>query len=280
MTHLRSLVITGFTALMLAACGGDENGSLSIAVTDAPIDDATAVVVTFTGIELQPQGGGRITIIYDTPRQIDLLALQGGLTSPLLTDQIVPAGDYAWIRLMVDSGPGSTASYITLSDTTVHPLYVPSGDETGLKLNGGMTVAAGGSSDFTVDFDLRKSVNAPSSGTDYKLRPTLRLVDDLQVGAIAGSVSAALITVGCSPAVYAYTGVVTPNDVGSAVPPMSSALVVNGGYMLAFMSAGTYTVAFTCEALADAPDTDDAIAFGPVASATVVAGATTTLNIS
>ena len=291
MSHaLRTTALVAGATLALAGCGGDQpQGRLDLSVTDAPVDGATAVVVTFTGVELQPKDGARIDFTYDAPRQIDLLALQGGLSAPLLDGVSVPAGDYAWIRLKVGAAPGSTESFVQLADASVHPLYVPSGAESGLKLNGGVAVAAGGISSFTVDFDLRKSLHKPMGGSsDYLLRPTLRLVDDLAVGTISGPVDAALLTAGCTPAVYAYAGsAIVPDDVGGAgAQPIASAAVLTDGapsvshYTLGFMAAGDYTLAFTCQAALDAPDADDAIAFGPTAGATVVANATTTVDLA
>jgi hypothetical protein len=70
------------------------------------------------------------------------------------------------IRIVVDVGG------------VCHELTIPSEVKTGLKLNRGFVVPAGGSANFTIDFDLRKSVHLPMSGTDYLLRPTLRLADN------------------------------------------------------------------------------------------------------
>jgi len=278
-------------AALLTGCSDDgpTTGLLTLAVTDAPVDDATAVVVEFTGIEVKPAGQGAVSFDYDAPRQIDLLALEGGLSAPLLDGVLVPAGEYAWIRLKVGATPGTTESFVQLDDGSVHPLRIPSGAESGLKLNGGVTVAAGGVSAFTVDFDLRKSLHRPNGqGGDYQLRPTLRLVDDLEVGTIAGTVGATLLTPGCVPAVYAYAGglALVPDDVGGAgLDPIASARVAvdpNGAapasYAIAFLPAGDYTVAFTCDADADQPDGDETLVFAPIAGATVTAGATTTVD--
>ncbi|WP_297004468.1 DUF4382 domain-containing protein [Thalassolituus sp. UBA6592] len=70
--------------LILAGCGSSSSsssgdtgtGTVSVAVTDAPVDSATGVVVTFTGVALKPSGGSEIEILFDEPKQIDLLALQ------------------------------------------------------------------------------------------------------------------------------------------------------------------------------------------------------------
>jgi hypothetical protein len=245
-------------------------------------------VVTFLGIELQPAAGDRIAVVYDAPRQIDLLALQGGLSEPLLDGITAPAGDYAWIRLMVGATAAGDESYITLADGTTHTLFIPSGEESGLKLHGGVSVPAGGESDFTVDFDLRKSVHEPMNASDdYMLRPTLRLVDNAQVGGIAGTIDPALLVLDCSPAVYAYSGAaVVPDDMGGVgADPLQTTLVTvppTGPvtYMLGLLTPGAYTVAFTCQASSDTPGADEAIVFAPVATATVTAGTTTTVDFA
>jgi hypothetical protein len=133
---------------VLGGCAGSDGstGQLSLAVTDAPVDEATSVVVAFTGVELKPAGGPSQTFHFcldanadepivqttacDTPapRQIDLLALQGGGSELILDGVTVPAGRYNWVRLMVEADPASLDSYIALSDGGVYPLYVPSAD--------------------------------------------------------------------------------------------------------------------------------------------------------
>src|SRR5688572_17900247 len=275
MTNVRPLLremrhtLFGATAaallVLLPSCGDDmPMGELSLSITDAPVDGATSVIVTFLGVELQPANCDRISVAYDAPRQIDLLALQGGLSEPLLDGVTVPAGPYAWVRLMVGASSGGEST-ISLADGTTHPLVIPSGEESGLKLHGGMTVAAGGVSNFTVDFDLRQSVHDPMGANQpYILRPTLRLVDNQQAGGIAGSIDAALLTPGCSAAVYAYSGAaVLPDDIGGAgAAPVQTTLVEvppsgPASYMLGMLAPGEYTVAFTCMAAADTPDADE-----------------------
>jgi hypothetical protein len=180
-------------------------------------------------------------------------------------------------------------SYIDLEDGSRHELEVPSGAQTGLKLNTGFVVPAGGSADFTLDFDLRKSVHEPmNDGGPFLLRPTLRIVDNVEVGSIAGTVDAALVPEGCAPAVYAFSGAgVTPDDVDGTDPePVSSAMpVLNAAtshydYTIGFLSAGPYTVTFTCDADADDPAASDDLVFTGTQDATVVADETTTVDFA
>lgn len=278
--------------LLLAACGDDEprTGHLTLGVTDAPVDSATKVVVVFTGVEVKPQDGDAVKFEYDEPRSIDLLALEGGGSEIILDNVEVPAGGYNWVRLQVTAAEdGVLDSFIELDDGSQHELEVPSGAETGLKLVSGFGVPAGGAAAFTIDFDLRKSVHEPMDAADsYKLRPALRIVDNAQAGAIAGTVAPTLIALDCSPAVYVFSGAgVTPDDVDGIAPePVTTAQVelnTDSGefeYRAAFLAPGEYTAAFTCEAADDNPETDDAIAFTTGQAATVTATSTTEVNFA
>lgn len=266
------------TVLVSGCSGGDGGGTgrLSLSITDAPVDDAAKVVVQFTGVEVKPQGGEAETFTFDEPRAIDLLALQGGDTAPLLEDVELDAGRQEWIRLMVDAeDDGTLDSYIELKDGSQHELYVPSGSQSGLKLVSGVTVPNGGAAAYTLDFDLRKSVHEPMNADDaYVLRPTLRIVQDDDAGILSGSVDASLIGEGCAPAVYVYEGAdAVPDDVaGAGVEPVTTAnVVLDSGsgeyrYAAAFLEAGDYTAAFTCGADDDDPATDDALTFSGAAN--------------
>ena len=290
--------------MLLAACGGGDGGedsstgTLNLAITDASVDAAKAVVVEFTGVDLQHSGGERID--YDfvddfgdpQPRQIDLLALTGGTTELLLEDVTLTAGDYSWIRLKVNAERGVIDSYIDLLDDSRHSLYVPSGANSGLKLNRGFNIPDGGMASFTIDFDLRKSVHDPSgSKDDYILRPTLRLVDGNTDGALSGTVSGIEKDSDCSDnvesigAVYVFETVDTVGDVDGVDDPITSATVPNDGvysYTVAFLPEGDYRIDFTCDADIDdnAKDADTDVTDGPVDFAgetvvTITAGKTT-----
>ncbi len=290
--QLRSVLVF-FLAGALFGCGSDDDrwGSISLGVTDAPVDAAARVVVEFTGVELRHQNGSVETFVFDTPRQIDLLALQGGGVELLLDDEQVPAGQYDWIRLSVNASREESTSFIEYEDGTLFPLFIPSGNQAGLRLVSGFAVPAGGSADFTIDFDLRRSViRPPGLAPNHILRPTLRLVDNAAIGSIAGRVDSSLIFPesgdACTPAVYAYEGSdVTPIEVTDDAGPLTTATVeleAQTGeytYRIAFLSPGPYTVAFTCEADRDAPDTDDGIAFvGGPSNVTVSDGGESVVN--
>jgi hypothetical protein len=295
--------------VLLAACGDSGTtgntgtGALTLQITDAPVDTAEHVYIQFRGLDIQGANGTRTTLYYcqdavipaitvvsttacstpAAPKQLDLRALTGGEAEVLLDEFMLPAGHYSWIRLMVDTG-GLQDSYIVLLGGADYELTIPSGSETGLKLNRGIDVPAGGSANFTIDFDLRKSVHVTGSG-EYMLRPTLRLADNTVVGAIAGTVDPLLVS-GCAPAVYVFTGAgVTPDDIDGIPPdPVTTATVkLDSGsgeyrYKAAFLEAGEYTVAYACQAATDDPATNVALAFTGAATVTVAANTVTLHN--
>ncbi len=269
---------------LLSACGGSDStttGELSLGVTDGPVENATSVVVAFSSVELH--GAENRVIEFDELQMIDLLDYQGEDRVLLLDNETLAAGDYQWIRLGVDE----TASYIEV-DGMQYDLEIPSGSQSGLRMNRGITIAAGGSSDFTIDFDLRKSVTQEGTG-DYKLRPTLRLVDSLEVNTINGTVDESLvIDVDCNNgdnndignAVYLFEGEdATAQDLqGNAGDPLVSASVTFNSeseqyeFVLGYVPLGDYTVAFTCDAALDINDEDNSeiVIFGDGVNVTVV----------
>ena len=289
------------SGLSLAACGGSGSGTgqMSLSVADAPVDGAQAVVVEFTGVELMQENGSPVDINFATPKTIDLLN-QSNTASAQLFNQPIPAGSYSSIRLIVVADGDASHSYITTSDGLQHGLQhglqIPSGAETGLKLVTGFNVSSSGVVDYTIDFDLRKSITCPGGAAPAcLLRPADRMVDNTAVGNIQGTVALTLISGACaSPGVYLYNGnVTTPEDYNSTMPstdtnqPIGSKVPTLDAagdyyYQFTFLPPGTYTVAYTCAASSDNPDQADAsVTFAPIIPGnSVVATQTTTVNIS
>jgi hypothetical protein len=348
MNTTRSTLINGiaatFVALILTACGGgggdggSSSGSvapLSVAITDAPVDGASEVVITFTGVTVQADDGTRKTYevkdpLTDEPgRKIDLLALGGGDQIVLLDEVPLDYGRYSSIRLEVDLSYPEKA-YIEFKDKPGVPyeLRCSSCDQSDLKLNRSFTIGEVCETDgsvesvdleldepcgtgkagaaFTIDFDLRKSITDPQSGDFFKLRPTLRIVDTKLAGNFTGTVDDDLIpdaelviiegaSSGCS--VYTFAGSdVMPDDIylddaGIHPNPVTTADVKKEGdrftYTAAFLVAGEYTAALTCDAGIDnseidedneldvEPDPDNDVIFLDQQNVTVELGATT-----
>ncbi|MDE2306522.1 MAG: DUF4382 domain-containing protein [Gammaproteobacteria bacterium] len=294
-TYLRAGILLG-AACALCACGGSGAGSgqMSLSVADAPVDGATAVVVKFTGVELLQSDGTPVDINFSQPKSIDLLN-QSNTASAQLFNQPIPAGSYSSIRLLVVADGNPSNSYIVLQGSSGPTgLTIPSGAQTGLKLVSGFNVSTSGVVDYTIDFDLRKSITCPNGQSSCFLQPALRLVDNSNVGNIQGTVSNALftgtLTAPCvAPAVYLFSGAnVTAqgyNATGPNPPLTSKAPALDTAtnsyyYQFTFLPPGSYTVAYTCDADLDTSSQASTMVFNPVVTnVSVVATQTTTVDI-
>jgi hypothetical protein len=110
---------------------------------------------------------------------------------------------------------------------------------------------------------------------------------------LTGTVAMPLVTAaGCANdlnldignSVYIYEGAgVVPDDFDEAAPePVATTAVKQnqtGDYVYeTLLSPGTYTVAFTCQAMSDMPDTSEDIVFVAPTNATIVDGQTLTVS--
>jgi hypothetical protein len=283
---------------MLAGCssGGDDGGTgtLKLAIMDAPVYDATQVWVTFTGVSLKPQGSGpAIEIVFPAPVKLDLLSLNADNAETLLSGYSVPAGKYNWLELHVSAKhDGTMDSYAVLQTGGYEEieLEVPSGN---VRLVSGLTITANQETSFLIDWNLHKGLNDPVGQQGLFLRPALRVIDMTQFGTLTGTVAMPLVTAaGCANdlnldignSVYIYSGVgVTPDDFDADAPePVATTAVTQnqtGDYVYeTLLSPGDYTVAFTCQAKNDMPDTSETISFVQPTNATIVDGQTTTIS--
>lgn len=203
-------------------------GTVHLALTDAPADyDSVVLVIREVSVHRAgPDDSGWSTIPL-TESVFDLLRLRNGVFTNLGLG-LVPAGHYTQVRLLLDSG-----SYVVVSGIR-HDLKVPSGLQTGLKLTGEFDVPAGGAVDIGVDFDAARSIHVTGNGR-YMMKPTARVQVIANMGAITGVVSPA----DPASALYAIAGLDT---VASTISGS------NGGFTLALLPPGTYSVAIDAPA--------------------------------
>ena len=274
------IFIPVFVAMVLSGCGGGNaqgSGSLMVGMTDAPVDNADAVVIHFTEATLHGEGGNTVIEIIDPVsaqrgRDIDLLQFQAGMWTGLFEQEVV-AGQYSWIRLQLDL----SKSYIQIAGQR-YDLRCTSCEHASFRLNQSFNVEKDARLTLMLDFDLRKSITDPTSGADYILRPTVRVVDTAVAGGVEGNIDATIISslggfTGCS--VYAFSGYDAELDdiyisqdgttIESQNNPVSSTQVqyINDvySYRLAYMPEGNYSIALTCDADMDSAATDDVLTF-------------------
>jgi hypothetical protein len=302
-------VATAAALLSLAACGGSgsstsSTGQLKLGLTDGPVEKADRVVVQFTGIEMKPAGGAPMDpVLFDSEScdefastgacSIDLLALTGDERKVVFNKRL-EAGNYDWVRLLVNAELDVMDSYIDLGNGWMCSLYIPSSAQSGLKIVSGITVAANGVSDYTLDFDVRKSITQPPGlaapmdslemcAANYLMKPAIRIVDTTQVGTIRGTVPEVLLSdAGCvqdettmqyqNVAAYvfenfdgaaiaddidgdaSYRDPVTTASVEFDADPAVNGYVYEAGFLL---SPEDYLVALTCTSDLDFMDIDE-----------------------
>lgn len=305
-TRSLPILLACLMSVSTMGCGGSSSssdggvGSLNLSITDAPVDNAAALWLTLTHVTLNGVEGSSDQGPFEIPEDrqaVNLMEYTGNANAVLVQDVAVPAGSYklrldvdltftaseqkSWIAFAADADECSEplpdgAVWSPGEETCRYPLTIPSGEQSGFKPKGEILVTAGGVSDFTVEFDLRRNVVNPSNPNDvgYKLKPTgLRLVDETEAGSIAGAV---VLEDGCNPEsarVYLYDrtgeeGAFVPDDIhdGNGTYVTSVALttetvddVTDYHYLIGFVPVGgAYAVALTC-ADSDDPELDEEV---------------------
>lgn len=198
-------LLSAAIALALTGCGGSSSLSegeattpVTLSVSDAPLDDVNAVVLSYSRVAFLPIGeddsegeGGPIVIdIYKTdeqgnyvdendiplaegetplPLMVDLLSYQGSQSKALVTDQQVPVGNYKLCVFVNDGDHPSFPSYVVVDDSgNQAPLSVkgngkcPQGvgdlEQTGVLFFNEAFAVNADNNNFVVEFDLRRGL--------------------------------------------------------------------------------------------------------------------------
>jgi len=167
--------------LLGLGCGSGTSGTgtLAIMLTDAPSDSVKSIFVTIDSVTAHSDQAGWVNV-FQGPLTVDLLTLQS--TSMKLGQVTLPGGTVSQVRfVLTDNGP----QYVVLDDGSQAPLRVPSGSESGLKLNGPFTVSACNKHTLVIDFDGKNSIAYHQTGSDlgWILRPVIHVkteADDVE----------------------------------------------------------------------------------------------------
>ncbi|MDD4052617.1 MAG: DUF4382 domain-containing protein [candidate division Zixibacteria bacterium] len=174
--------------LLMSGCSDSPNasgqlGELKIRLADSPGDyDQVNIIVTRVDVHLaDADSSSGWATINDTPATYDLLVLRNGANAILGNAQLAP-GQYTQIRLII--GEGSTV----VVDSVSYPLDIPSGFQTGVKLNHGFTIEGGRLYELMLDFDADRSIHETGSH-QYKLQPVIRVQAVTTSGSISGLIA-------------------------------------------------------------------------------------------
>ncbi len=238
---LVAVAVLALALLSINGCGDSNEpntgtGTLRMQLVDAPncIDGLEHLYLVLNdvsvhrGAEDTGDTGEWFSVMPDTltveQRTIDLLDYVGG-ASLTLGEEDLPADFYSQVRLKLEK------AWIVVNGDSLG-LTVPSGMQSGLKLIHGFHINSGLLTELTLDWDACRSlVETPPGSENWKLKPTITIMES----SIAGSIS----------------GTVLPLDIGANVMAVSSDLAdtsitqvdaVSGAYMLRPLHAGSWDV--------------------------------------
>ncbi|NRF65550.1 DUF4382 domain-containing protein [Aquincola sp. S2] len=210
----RRTLTTLFALAALAGCGGGGgdaggtpvppplgggNGTLRAWLTDAPACGYDSVHVSVEKVRVHQSASadegaaGWSEIVLSPARRIDLLSLRNGVLSELGQTTLAP-GRYQQLRLVLatNSAAAPLANAVRPSGEAEVELKTPSAQQSGLKLNVGIDIAANQSADIVIDFDACKSVLRAGNSGNFILKPVLQATPRFVTG-VQGFVEAALI---------------------------------------------------------------------------------------
>lgn len=223
--YMFTLLALSFVLLIsVTGCGNhSSNGRATVKMTDDP-SNFDAMIVNIDRVEAHKSGSGNDgwEVISDQPTQVNLLSLTNGQTS-LLGSGTLAAGSYDQLRLILGSGS-------IVDQGTSYALTIPSGLQTGIKINVNMQVRNGQTTNILLDFNAAQSVTISGLGV-YILQPVIHPVDMDTDGNIKGTISPGTL--------HSYVMATNQEDTASTY-----ADTTNGSFKIVGLSAGTYNVHF------------------------------------
>lgn len=154
----------------LTACSKNDNGGTStvnVRMTDAPgAFDKVNIDIREVRVNLTGDSATGWTTLNTKAGIYDLLTLQNGKDTLLATGQVT-TGTLKQIRFILGSNNNIIVNGVE------YPLTIPSGSESGLKINVDKKLNATLET-LIIDFDAASSVKLETDGS-YKLRPVLKV---------------------------------------------------------------------------------------------------------
>lgn len=236
-------------------------GRFSVALTDAPGAMFAEAIVDIGAIRLIGDAEAPITLTDDGGVH-DLLELQNGVMADLATLDI-EAGTYHQLRLIVESAQVTLAEGFEFADgSTTRTLFVPSGAQTGIKVNlrsadsdeesAGVAISSGETILVVLDMDVEQNFvlqgnpDTPAGLLGVLFTPLVRA----SVLDVAGSISGSVTYTSATPAdetEFAAIRAELDESTSPVLEEMQTTTVTtsaaeDGTYTLWFVSPGSYDV--------------------------------------
>ena len=257
---MKKILSAVLTAAALAACSdSDGTGKLTVQMTDAPFPYSEVSAVNIFVVRIDARSADATageaanantmsgwTTIATPNRVINLLSLQGGVTTNLGTTEL-STGTYNGFRLVIDPAQ----SGVTLKSGAAVATDFPSAAQSGIKINLDQPIeVTEDSSVMILDFDVGKSFvmkgnSIAQNGLAFK--PVIRAVASELTGAVTGTVRADTPT-GATMAdvtveVLKAGTPITSTDTAAVVSTTKTD--ASGNFTIKFLLPGSYVVRAT-----------------------------------
>ena len=261
MTLNRNLkaMLAGWMTAALLACGGGSgdggaagplNGTLRLALTDAPSCGYDAVNITVQKVRVHQSAtaldtdSGWSEVVLAPAKRVNLLTLSNGVLEELGQTPL-PTGHYTQLRLVLASNDSAQplANSVRPTGGAEVALKTPSGQQSGVKANINIDIAANQMADFVLDFDACKSVVSAGNSGQYLLKPVLSVVPRY-VSGVMGYVDTGLVLTNTRVSVQ-QAGVVIKATVPDSTGKFVLQPVAPGSYTLVLTTAGRASLVVT-----------------------------------
>ena len=207
-------------------------GRIKIDVFDSPPPSGVEhIYLTISEVNVHKSGEDWMTLA-EPNATYDFLELINGATG-VLVDDILETGHYTQLRLVV------AETNEVVIDGETHSLRVPSGEQTGVKLNLDFTVEEDELIEIYVDFDASRSITWTSK--NYLLHPTFKAFKKVISGTVSGMAKDSA-GVGIANALVEATG---------SSDTIATLTDSTGAYKLVVLN-GTYDIASSADGFAKA----------------------------
>lgn len=233
----------------------DLMGHLRLAFTDSPIDgdNVKSVNIVFTNLEALRKGNWKSLRSFDQPVGINLLNYTGGKSFPMVDDYTEP-GEISQLRLQLNvaerngSLVRNPVCNIQYTDGTTKDLYLEDGQLPEIIVQGDFGSNPREISDFTFDFDIRKSIY--ESDGEIFMKPAIRVVKT----ALTGNLQAAILNSLSNDRLVVYAYKAGSYSASEAATPaagevqfknaVTSIKVVKNKFIVGFLEEGSFDLIF------------------------------------
>lgn len=202
--------------LLFTSCNDNETTNaarVQVFLVDAPAD-YDGVFIDVEDVQINVEGTGEDDEWYSLegfePKVYNLLELTNG-EAAFLGELEFSAGKLNQVRLILGDD-----NELEIGDDLID-LKVPSGSQSGLKINVNEEVASGFLYELIIDFDAAKSVVKAGNSGMYLLKPVLRA----NIAALSGAIAGSIQPIDTEAVIYAIldqdTASTYPNEAGQFV---------------------------------------------------------------